>query len=203
LGWAMATSSDSRLSFKKFEVTEFSSKLQQCCNQSLNKAFREFERNQENLVQFVRNSLVPGIEPAQSPRIVVHELSQNLDLSPTMQLDVEAVNIQGSELRFENVNFKLVNGESDQVEITAEIILGVKYEGVDHQVHQQEQIIPFFSTINLLNDFPDAAGVEGDLRLNNLVITYDLDPSINAIVSVTFIVFVEIVCRISLQVSGD
>ena len=67
----MPTNNGSRLNFNKLEVLEFSSKLQQCCNQSLNKAFREFERNQENFVQFVRNSLVPGIDITQPPRIVV------------------------------------------------------------------------------------------------------------------------------------
>ena len=199
----MSTNDNSKLKYPRLPVTEFSSSMQLFKNQSLTTTQRSIEKNQEILIQFVRDSLVPGIEPTQRPRVVVHESSQNVNLSPTMQLEVEALTIQGSELKFNNVNFKLVNGDSDLVEITAEIILGVKYEGVDHQVHQQEQIIPFFSTINLLNDFPDAAGVEGDLRLNNLVITYDLDPSINAIVSVTFIVFVEIVCRISLQVSGD
>lgn len=184
------------LHLPKLPVRDYSYNVQQFSNQITNQVFQELKRNQGAFKQVISDYIANlGLTTGQT-RIILNETTQNVTVTPVLQFQDEAINIDSPSIRFENVRFKIIGFSSAIVQITADFRLTAKYEGIDQQQYTQDQVFPFSTIVTVPGQYPANSVAEGNLNLDNLVITQDIDPSNQTVVSMTTSLFVSADIRI-------
>lgn len=196
------------IKLRKKPVNEYNTQHQRFANQISNQVFRDLERNQDVLLQafseLVNQTSLPAMTGqertvpsfAGQGRTVIAETMQDITVTPVIPLSIEALVINSPSIRFEDVQFTIVGFSSVIVNVSCNIRIGVQYEDVNLQTQIQERVIPFSTTVVIPGNFPSNAVAEGNLILNNLEMTQDIDPSSGRISSMTGLIYVSAAIRI-------
>lgn len=176
---------------RKLPVICFSSNIQRFSNQIINQVVSRVNRNQDYLLRLLRNNLGQG-----NARIIIAETTQEISMSPSISLEIEAININSPSISMENIRFEVVGFSSIEVKVSGDMRVNIRYEDSYHQEHKREQVVPFSTIVAIPGDYPRNAMADGDVALNNLVVSQDIDPSTQAVVGVTVLIFVSAHIRI-------
>lgn len=136
-------------------------------------------------------ALVPPSVPPVPPGtlVLLSDTAFEQTLATTINLEILGVAVNSVNIALQNVTFQIIGFTSAIVQISAEVVITIVFQGVDDLIHTQTTVVPLVFTVVVPGDFPANSIVQGSLSIVNQLITYDIDPSTLTIDAVSIQIF--------------